>query len=394
MVAPDNPTGVYMHLHGGGLIMGSAADQDPMLERIMNATGMACVSVEYRLAPAHPYPEGWDDCETAALWLAEHAKAEFGTGILTIALTIALAATRTLPAAAVALVLLGAPGTTGTTLLFAHLRRSGASPAAVLRTRSLLSLAWVGGPALAMGVISATGPRGVLPMIAAVAVGTITVSGAMAVRTRRTPVDQRSAPAMTAAPVLLGRPLLAALGAVLVLLTAANSAAVSTMPLFITKALGADVAWAGPVLGLSAGLEIPAFLALGRLTQRFHSAPLLLSGCASGLVYYTSAAMAPGPLVLVALQPLNSWFFAVIAGIGLTLAQSQVPRPALATGLYNNAMRVGMILAGPIIAVGSSTAIGFRGVFVSGAVLALVGLVAVATLSWRSARIRAALAAA
>lgn len=84
VVAPDNPTGIYVHLHGGGLIMGSAADQDPMLERIMNATGMACVSVEYRLAPAHPYPQGWDDCETAALWLAENGQAEFGTDILTI----------------------------------------------------------------------------------------------------------------------------------------------------------------------------------------------------------------------------------------------------------------------------------------------------------------------
>ena len=84
VIAPDNPAGVYLHLHGGGLIMGSAADQDPMLERIMNATGMACASVEYRLAPAHPYPEGWDDCETAALWLAKNAKAEFGTDILTI----------------------------------------------------------------------------------------------------------------------------------------------------------------------------------------------------------------------------------------------------------------------------------------------------------------------
>lgn len=79
VVAPDNPKGVYLHLHGGGLIMGSAADQDPMLERIMDATGLACVSAEYRLAPAHPYPAAWDDCETAALWLAQNAKAEFGS---------------------------------------------------------------------------------------------------------------------------------------------------------------------------------------------------------------------------------------------------------------------------------------------------------------------------
>ena len=84
VVAPDNPKGVYLHLHGGGLIMASDADQDPMLERIMNATGLACASVEYRLAPAHPYPAGWDDCETAALFLAKNAKAEFGSDWLSI----------------------------------------------------------------------------------------------------------------------------------------------------------------------------------------------------------------------------------------------------------------------------------------------------------------------
>ncbi len=84
VIAPDNPKGVYLHIHGGGLIMGSASDQDPMLERIMTATGLACASVEYRLAPAHPYPEGWDDCETAALWLAHNARSEFGSDWLAI----------------------------------------------------------------------------------------------------------------------------------------------------------------------------------------------------------------------------------------------------------------------------------------------------------------------
>ncbi|HUO93329.1 MAG TPA: alpha/beta hydrolase [Rhizomicrobium sp.] len=84
VVAPDNPKGVYLHIHGGGLIMGSASAQDPMLERIVEATGLACASVEYRLAPEHPYPAGWDDCETAALWLAKNAKAEFGSDWLSI----------------------------------------------------------------------------------------------------------------------------------------------------------------------------------------------------------------------------------------------------------------------------------------------------------------------
>jgi len=84
VVAPDNPKGVYMHLHGGGLVAGSAANQDEMLERIVEATGLACVSVEYRLAPAHPYPAAWDDCETAALWLARNARSEFGSDRLAI----------------------------------------------------------------------------------------------------------------------------------------------------------------------------------------------------------------------------------------------------------------------------------------------------------------------
>lgn len=84
IVAPENPRGVYLHLHGGGWTLGACDQQDPMLERIADSTGLACVSVEYRLAPEHPYPAGPDDCEAVALWLANTAKDEFGSDILTI----------------------------------------------------------------------------------------------------------------------------------------------------------------------------------------------------------------------------------------------------------------------------------------------------------------------
>lgn len=84
IVAPENPKGVYLHLHGGGWTLGAADQQDPMLERIARNAGLACVSVEYRLAPENPYPAGPDDCEAAAVWLAENAKREFGTDRLTI----------------------------------------------------------------------------------------------------------------------------------------------------------------------------------------------------------------------------------------------------------------------------------------------------------------------
>jgi acetyl esterase len=84
VIAPERPRGIYLHLHGGGWVLGGADMQDPMLERIADNTGQAVVSVEYRLAPEHPYPAGPDDCEAAALWLLKNGNREFGTDRLTI----------------------------------------------------------------------------------------------------------------------------------------------------------------------------------------------------------------------------------------------------------------------------------------------------------------------
>jgi len=84
IIAPDNPRGVYLHLHGGGWVLGAADLQDPMLERIADNDGLAAVSVEYRMAPEHPYPAPIDDCEAAAAWLVKHAREEFGTDVLTV----------------------------------------------------------------------------------------------------------------------------------------------------------------------------------------------------------------------------------------------------------------------------------------------------------------------
>ncbi len=84
VIAPQSPRGVYLHIHGGGWVLGGADMQDPMLERTADATGLTVVSVGYRMAPEHIYPAGPDDCEAAAVWLAKNAKAEFGSDALTI----------------------------------------------------------------------------------------------------------------------------------------------------------------------------------------------------------------------------------------------------------------------------------------------------------------------
>ncbi len=76
--------GVYVHIHGGGHVLGSHDAQDVMLDAIARATGAVVVSVGYRLAPEHPYPAGPDDCEAAAVWICENARREFGSERLAI----------------------------------------------------------------------------------------------------------------------------------------------------------------------------------------------------------------------------------------------------------------------------------------------------------------------
>lgn len=79
-----SPCGVYLEIHGGGFYMSSAARSDFRNRQLADAAGIAVVSVDYRLAPEHPWPAAPDDCETAALWLLDQAEPRFGTARLAI----------------------------------------------------------------------------------------------------------------------------------------------------------------------------------------------------------------------------------------------------------------------------------------------------------------------
>jgi acetyl esterase/lipase len=57
-------------IHGGGTIMGHAAQDDKYLRKLSQRTGFAIAAVEHRLAPEHPYPVPVEDCYAALLWLA------------------------------------------------------------------------------------------------------------------------------------------------------------------------------------------------------------------------------------------------------------------------------------------------------------------------------------
>jgi acetyl esterase/lipase len=81
---PERVDGAMLHIHGGGWMTGEPELTDLLNEALSDHLNLAIVSVEYRLAPEHPYPAGPDDCEAAALWLIHNASTEYGTDRLLI----------------------------------------------------------------------------------------------------------------------------------------------------------------------------------------------------------------------------------------------------------------------------------------------------------------------
>jgi acetyl esterase/lipase len=76
---PDGAArGLFLHIHGGGWILGDPGMSDPINAAVAEKHDLAVLSVDYRLAPEHPYPAAPDDCEAALAWLLDKGPAEFG----------------------------------------------------------------------------------------------------------------------------------------------------------------------------------------------------------------------------------------------------------------------------------------------------------------------------
>src|SRR5690349_16949727 len=66
-----------VYLHGGGWVFMGVETHDWICRRLAKESGAVVVSVEYRLAPEHPFPAPLEDCYAAAKWVVDHA-ADFG----------------------------------------------------------------------------------------------------------------------------------------------------------------------------------------------------------------------------------------------------------------------------------------------------------------------------
>lgn len=64
---------IVVFYHGGGFVLGTLDGYDHTARLIAEQTGALVVSVDYRLAPEHPYPAGVDDAWAALRWVADHA---------------------------------------------------------------------------------------------------------------------------------------------------------------------------------------------------------------------------------------------------------------------------------------------------------------------------------
>lgn len=103
---------VVLYVHGGGYVIGSLVSHRELVARIARAAGARALSVDYRLAPEHPFPAAVDDAVAAYRWLLSQGVApasiviagDSAGGGLTLATLVALRdAGDPLPAAGVAL---------------------------------------------------------------------------------------------------------------------------------------------------------------------------------------------------------------------------------------------------------------------------------------------------
>jgi len=71
--AGSTARGCVFEIHGGGFMTGSIDMMDAWCQNVVGELGAVVVSVEYRLAPEHPFPAGLEDCYAALCWTAASA---------------------------------------------------------------------------------------------------------------------------------------------------------------------------------------------------------------------------------------------------------------------------------------------------------------------------------
>ncbi|MGB9964147.1 alpha/beta hydrolase [Halobacterium hubeiense] len=82
--AGDGPFPTVVFYHGGGFVLGSLETHDLFCRHLARESGCVVMSVDYRLAPEHPFPAAVEDAYAALEWADENPDALAGTGDLAV----------------------------------------------------------------------------------------------------------------------------------------------------------------------------------------------------------------------------------------------------------------------------------------------------------------------
>jgi len=268
--------------------------------------------------------------------------------------------------------------------------------------RTLLSAAWVFGPAVGALILAQTGFKGLFvfaaasfaasAVIASLIAGTKRVSNDSIVEearkalprgsldgsstsaasgTEKAPAATARARASTTAAETRARGTIPRVLLALTLIGLAANATMILLPLFLVHALHGTRLNVSAALGIGALLEIPMMLWLGAKSSRLRKQNWLTASAVVHAVYFVALAMIGQPSAVVPLQVLPAAVVAITSCLGMTYVQDLMPgETGAATALFFNAWRVGSILSGVLsgIVVG---AFGYRVAFLLCAALAV-----------------------
>lgn len=126
-----------------------------------------------------------------------------------------------------------------------------------------------------------------------------------------------------------------------------NTMYVIDMPLYITSNLGLPENFPGVLMGIAAGLEIPAMLLAGYFVRYFGKRNMMLFAALSGVLFYSGLLVFNGRPGLLVLQLFNAIFIGIVAGMSMLYFQDLISgRPGSATTLFTNSISSGVIFAG------------------------------------------------
>lgn len=232
--------------------------------------------------------------------------------------------------------------------------------------RTLLSVAWVFGPALGALILAQAGFKGLFVFAAASFGASALIAWRMA-ETRReselhSPVqkgersdseeageggDARGEGEISTKSSVRARRSIPRTFAALTLIGLAANATMILLPLYLVHALHGTRLIVSAALGAGALLEIPMMLWLGAISSRLRKPRWLTAAALVHAVYFVALARINDPLVVVPLQVLPASVVAITSCLGMTYIQDLMPgETGAATALFFNAWRIGAILSG------------------------------------------------